>query len=100
MILVGTGLWQAAPGSWTRESGYLQTWPGAFWAAAGILWLGTLCEYSINFHVMTEVDNHKFSGVAFVLRSSEEDVVLSKQFGEEWNEWAKSVRYRLVPGVY
>ncbi|PBK73967.1 hypothetical protein ARMSODRAFT_951501 [Armillaria solidipes] len=81
MILVGTGIWQAAPGSWTRESGYLQTWPGAFCAAAGVLWLGTLC-------------------VAFVLRSSEEDVVLSKQFGEEWNEWAKSVCYRLVPGVY
>ncbi|KAG7449854.1 uncharacterized protein BT62DRAFT_928602 [Guyanagaster necrorhizus] len=81
MILVGTGLWQACPGSWTRESGYLQAWPGAFCAAAGILWLGTLC-------------------MAFILRSSEEDAVLSKQFGEEWNEWAKIVRYRLVPGVY
>ncbi|KAK0459210.1 uncharacterized protein EV420DRAFT_1269306 [Desarmillaria tabescens] len=78
MILVGTGLWQAAPGSWTRESGYLQTWLGALCTAAGILWLG----------------------IAFVLRSSEEDVVLSKQFGEEWSEWAKSVRCRLVPGVY
>ncbi|KAK0212346.1 hypothetical protein DFS33DRAFT_1249694 [Desarmillaria ectypa] len=84
MILVGTGLWQAAPGSWTRECGYLHTWPGAFCAAAGILWLGTL----------------KFLGIAFVLRSGEEDVVLSKQFGEEWNKWAKSARHRLVPGVY
>ena len=29
-----------------------------------------------------------------------EDEILKKEFGREWDEWARAVQYRLVPGVY
>lgn len=35
-----------------------------------------------------------------VLRSPEEDELLRKSFGEEWEEWRKVVRYRVFPGLY
>lgn len=33
-------------------------------------------------------------------RMNKEDAMLEKNFGEEWRAWAKTVPYRLVPGVY
>lgn len=29
-----------------------------------------------------------------------EDAMLRKQFGQEWEEWARRVPYALIPGVY
>jgi protein-S-isoprenylcysteine O-methyltransferase Ste14 len=33
-------------------------------------------------------------------RCSSEDVMLKKRFGKEWEEWAKRVPYKLLPGIY
>lgn len=35
-----------------------------------------------------------------VHRASIEDKVLRNEFGKEWEEWAKVVRYQLLPGVF
>ncbi|KDQ51232.1 hypothetical protein JAAARDRAFT_62642 [Jaapia argillacea MUCL 33604] len=40
------------------------------------------------------------SHVGLVFRTVGEDAMLRKNFGTEWDEWARRVRYRLVPGVY
>ena len=36
---------------------------------------------------------------AFIRRAEIEDRVLQKEFGEEWDEWARVVRYKFVPGI-
>jgi len=33
-------------------------------------------------------------------RMSKEDESLHELFGQEWEDWAKMVQYKLVPGVY
>lgn len=33
-------------------------------------------------------------------RPGVEDDLMRKEFGKKWEEWAKVVRYRLIPGVY
>jgi protein-S-isoprenylcysteine O-methyltransferase Ste14 len=38
--------------------------------------------------------------VAAIPRMLQEDEVLKKQFGKEWEEWASAVRWRIMPGVY
>ena len=35
----------------------------------------------------------------FEERIRTEDVMLKKSFGEQWEEWAKRVPYRIIPGV-
>ena len=35
----------------------------------------------------------------FAHRASVEDQVLRKEFGREWEEWARVVRYKFIPGV-
>ncbi|TRM65498.1 hypothetical protein BD626DRAFT_546974 [Schizophyllum amplum] len=81
MIFWGKVVWQAAPGSWMRESGVLHTASGVMVGCLAILF----------FSVFT---------IAFLLRTVEEDRALEKQFGDEWRTWAGSVRYRLVPGIF
>jgi len=44
---------------------------------------------------------HTAIGVTTIFRRTVmEDKLLKKEFGKEWEEWAKRVRYRLYPGVY
>jgi protein-S-isoprenylcysteine O-methyltransferase Ste14 len=38
--------------------------------------------------------------VATIPRLLQEDEVLKKSFGKEWDEWASRVRWRIMPGVY
>jgi len=33
-------------------------------------------------------------------RAEVEDQVLKKEFGKEWEEWARVVKYRFIPGLY
>lgn len=37
---------------------------------------------------------------SLLLRVPKEDEILKATFGEEWEEWAQRVRYRLVPGLH
>ncbi|KAF9791231.1 hypothetical protein BJ322DRAFT_991164, partial [Thelephora terrestris] len=35
----------------------------------------------------------------FMCRADVEDQVLRKEFGKDWEEWARVVRYKFIPGV-
>lgn len=69
-------------GSWLRESGVLGE---TAWArvpyALGALWAAYVCT-------------------GMVLRTRTEDRLLKGEFGAEWEEYARTVPYRLVPYVY
>ena len=81
MSIIGWGVMQASPGSWLRTSGILNV-P---WVRVTVA-----CWYLI-------------VGVATVTvysRATEEDQFLSERFGKEWQDWARRVRYKLVPFVY
>ena len=44
--------------------------------------------------------NLAYTYLGGVMRAPKEDEVLRKEFGEEWEEWAKRTPYRLYPFVY
>ncbi|KAH6914447.1 hypothetical protein BKA70DRAFT_1182670 [Coprinopsis sp. MPI-PUGE-AT-0042] len=69
------------PGSWTRESGVLNTLIGK------VLIIGLCILYP------TIV-------VALIQRLPEEEATLQKLFGKEWEQWRKEVPYKLIPFVY
>ncbi|KAG2063516.1 hypothetical protein BDR04DRAFT_1062715, partial [Suillus decipiens] len=67
--------------SWMRQSGIIQ-----------LLYMKVLL--ATVFLVLT-------SGVLMTFdRSSSEDKMLQRAMGEDWENWAKKVKYRLLPGVY
>jgi protein-S-isoprenylcysteine O-methyltransferase Ste14 len=70
-----------SPTSWLRHSGILDI-PG--FKLVMVACLAQMTVLIIN----------------LVCRTSQEDEALKSAFGEEWEKWAKEVRYRLVPGVY
>lgn len=41
-----------------------------------------------------------YVGWRFVERAKVEDQVLKEEFGEEWEKWARVVKYRFIPGLY
>lgn len=81
MQVVGILILHGSPTSWLRHSGILDI-PGLKLAVAA--WLAQMMIAMIN----------------LVCRVSQEDEVLKSAFGDEWERWAKVVRYRLIPGVY
>ncbi|KAF9258157.1 hypothetical protein L218DRAFT_877753, partial [Marasmius fiardii PR-910] len=84
MELMSTGvtLYHLSPGSWLRESSILNH---PRWRMAVGLWV-----------FMTVV----VANVCLAHRTPEEDRLMKKMFGEEWEAWRKTVRYRLIPGLY
>ena len=36
----------------------------------------------------------------FLKRAEAEDRVLREEFGKEWEEWARVVKYKFIPGLY
>lgn len=83
MILgaLGTLLWFGTKGSWIRECGVLASLAGKVVVGAFMTqWVGYL--------------------YALLTRMPEEDGLLEKEFGREWEDWARNVPYSLVPGVY
>ena len=73
---------QIFPGSYVFESGLLET----RWAAILIgLWEAWIVS------IILEI---------IVLRVPREDAVLRKEFGTEWEAWAKRTPYRLIPYVW
>ncbi|KAF5367742.1 hypothetical protein D9758_009880 [Tetrapyrgos nigripes] len=38
--------------------------------------------------------------VVFVPRMRKEDEMMEREFGEEWRNWSRKVRWKMVPGVY
>lgn len=68
-------------GSWFAECIGWGTLPGMFVGGAWLLFAGAISS-------------------ALVQRPAKEDVVLRKEFGAQWVEYARNVPYRLVPYVY
>ncbi|KAG1779647.1 hypothetical protein EV702DRAFT_80040 [Suillus placidus] len=81
MQIIGIVILHGSPTSWLRHSGVLDI-PGLKLVA--VAWLAGITLVFIS----------------CVFRVSQEDKVLKSAFGDEWERWAKAVRYRLVPGVY
>jgi len=78
---VGLGVCYASPGAWLRECRILET----IWGQAA-MWLYLVFEvYGI---------------ASIVARTVLEDRLLRKQFGEQWDEWAKKVPYRMIPFIF
>jgi protein-S-isoprenylcysteine O-methyltransferase Ste14 len=78
---VGIMVMYGSQGSWMRESGILQV-PFVKVPAAICLFLITAGAW------------------ASIRRPPVEDKMLQRAFGKEWEEWAKKVKYRLLPGIY
>ena len=79
-MIVGKGIWYGARGSWLRESMVYQM---------KVSWL---IIAPVIFMVLLIF-------VTIMRRIPVEDAMLKGEFGKEWNEWAKGVRYRLFPGI-
>ena len=80
-VLVGKVIWYTARGSWLRESMIYQK---------KLSWLFITPVMFAIFVV----------GLVVVpRRMPAEDAILKKEFGKDWDEWAKAVPYRLIPGV-
>lgn len=82
-LLLGTGvaLCHFSPGSWYAECIGWDTWASRIFSAAWIAW-----SLAVPALLMARVDT--------------EDDVLRKEFGEEWDEYAKKTPYRLIPYLY
>ena len=60
-------------------------------------WLG---ESSTDWVVLSILIGMLYVGWQFVKRAEAEDKVLKEEFGKEWEEWARVVKYRFIPGLY
>ena len=79
-IYVGIMLWYTAQGSWLRESMIYQM-KLAWLIIAPVLLTTSLC-------------------LAISLgRIPVEDAILKKEFGKDWDKWAKAVPYQSFPGL-
>lgn len=78
---VGIALCIFSPGSWAREAGWLHT-------PTGMVVAGVYTGLQL------------YTALGMLFRCSKEDALMRKQFGEQWDEWAGRVRYRLVPFIY
>jgi len=60
-------------------------------------WIG---ESSADRVVLSVLTGMLYVGWRFVKRAEIEDHVLKEEFGKEWEEWARVVKYRFIPGLY
>lgn len=81
LTLLGTIVTCFAPGSPVTECGILETTTGKSIVYGGIAFLS-------------------LSLAKLVTRLNEEDLVLKKEFGTQWDEWAKRVPCKIIPYVY
>ncbi|KAG1795986.1 uncharacterized protein HD556DRAFT_1441819 [Suillus plorans] len=77
----GTVVAYGSQGSWMRQSGILQV--------PFIKALTSITFVLVIIHTWISLS-----------RPAPEDQMLQGALGEEWETWAKEVRYRLVPGIY
>lgn len=70
-----------ASGSWVRECGVLNTVIGRVLLFIWLAIAGAVIA-------------------SLLLRVPKEDEILQRRFGEAWETWTRSVRYKLIPGIY
>lgn len=81
LMAVGQVIWYTAPGSWLRE--------------------GMIYQIKLAWLLIIPVILCMFLGLANTpRRMMAEDAMLKKEFGKEWDKWAKAVPYRLFPGIH
>ncbi|KAG9311104.1 hypothetical protein JVU11DRAFT_9013 [Chiua virens] len=81
LCIVGSSIVYGSRGSWLRDSGVLRArWVRAAFGGWGLIMLASV--------------------LTMIRRSTEEDSFLSESFGKEWENWARRVKYKLVPFVY
>ncbi|KAG7090117.1 hypothetical protein E1B28_011728 [Marasmius oreades] len=82
--LISTGLtvYHLSPGSWVRESDILKH---DAWKLVVGLW-AFMAVFVTN--------------VCLTMRTVDEDQLMKRTFGEEWETWRKVVRYRVLPGLF
>ncbi|KAL7283933.1 hypothetical protein ACG7TL_001205 [Trametes sanguinea] len=68
---------------------------GSYFVEAG--WLGKTSGKVV---ASTIVAYLSFVTVSLLSRMAKEDAVLRKEFGPQWEEWARRTPYRLIPYVY
>ncbi|ESK96461.1 hypothetical protein Moror_6969 [Moniliophthora roreri MCA 2997] len=79
-------------GSWLIECSGLISDNVKLWFGPG---LNSLSTFAAIFGSVTSL------GLVFMLpRAQKEDEMMKRQFGKEWEDWSRLVRWRLVPGVY
>ena len=79
--VTGLAIWYTAQGSWMREREVYKM-PLAWLVLAPVI---TIIPLFISF---------------IFLRIPVEDEILRKTFGNEWDEWARNVPSRIIPGIY
>ncbi|OBZ68767.1 putative protein-S-isoprenylcysteine O-methyltransferase [Grifola frondosa] len=79
LFTIGLLTCEYGSGSWIAECGLMSTWIGI-----------VAFSWAIYFVYVT---------VLLVARVPTEDSILQKEFGVQWDEWAKRTPYRLVPGI-
>jgi len=79
--IVGLSVCYWSPGSWLRECGWVGRPLGKAIAGA---WVSVMV----------------FCTTFAATRTYKEDALLRQHFGKEWDEWAKRVPYRLIPGIF
>ncbi|KAG0702147.1 hypothetical protein DFH29DRAFT_1069312 [Suillus ampliporus] len=78
---VGVIIMYGSQGSWMRQSGVLQV------PFMKVLAAATFFLFAVSAWIA-------------ISRPSVEDKMLQGAMGEEWETWAKRVKYRLLPGIY
>ncbi|KAG1880472.1 hypothetical protein C8R48DRAFT_588549 [Suillus tomentosus] len=78
---VGIVITHGSKWSWMRQSGILQLPYMKVSVVIALLLFTAAIPFIIN-------------------RSSVEDKMLQRALGEDWEDWAKKVRYKLIPGIY
>lgn len=78
---IGLVFWYGSRGSWLMESSVVETTVGST----------LLCLYAF-FYTMINI--------SILIRMSEEDKLMKKSFGKEWEDWAQQVPYYIIPGIY
>ncbi|KAG1787278.1 Isoprenylcysteine carboxyl methyltransferase family-domain-containing protein [Suillus plorans] len=79
---IGIAAMYGSRGSWMRQSGILQ-----------VPFMKVLAMTSFSAFLT-------LAAWVSIRRPAEEDQMLQRALGAEWENWAKKVKYRLIPGVY
>jgi protein-S-isoprenylcysteine O-methyltransferase Ste14 len=79
-VTIGMFLCSFGSGSWLFECGWLELLAVKIIAGIMIAFQGWI-SYTL------------------ISRVGVEDKMLQKEFGSKWDEWAKNVPYRLIPGI-
>jgi protein-S-isoprenylcysteine O-methyltransferase Ste14 len=92
-VFWGSALAVCAPGSWTRVM--LVDQALRYGLASGPAWLPWARGLGVVVLALQVMSN-----VGLVVRTGIEDEMLKREFGREWQAWAKQTPYKLVPGIY